>query len=658
VTTGRAIFNPPPHVGLSVAVSGHRDSHPAIEANAGRIAATLARVFDVMDAAVADGQPLGGVARTRLHCLLADGIDQMAASAAAARDWSLVAPLPFGQALNVAVNAQPATAADAQALLKGRLPADEATHKRAEAIQALAGAAHLFELAEHDEIIADLLLRKFEAPDLASVLELRCSERVAVAARVLIEQSDILVGVWDGAAEFRVGGTGHTIATALEMGAPVVWIDANQPDTWRVLRAPEALGSPATEAREDQVAMLSTLVREALYPPDEMAPEARGRDGGHTAGEVWRPRSTMLWHAFRRIEALFDQAGSPFRSIRMRYEPPDEIGQGACAGVMACARALPGGDPRFADVIEAGVLRPFAWFDGVSSYLSDSYRAGTTLNFLLGALAVVIGVAYGPLGAGPKWIFSLAEFLALATILLITAIGQKRRWHRRWFETRRVAEYLRHAPTMLLLGVARPPGRWPRGMHTSWPEYYARHQLRCVGLPRVAVRSPYLRAALVCLLDQHVVPQRDYHLDKAGRLTSVHRRLDRVSQSLFQLAVVSVSTYLALTAATAAGLFPHALLTHSSKAFSFLGVALPTFGGAVAGIRYFGDFERFAAISDVTAEKLEAVGARIRLLLTVPDARLDYARAAELARLTDEIVTSEIESWQAVFGGKHITLPV
>jgi ABC-type dipeptide/oligopeptide/nickel transport system permease component len=138
----------------------------------------------------------------------------------------------------------------------------------------------------------------------------------------------------------------------------------------------------------------------------------------------------------------------------------------------------------------------------------------------------------------------------------------------------------------------------------------------------------------------------------------VHRRLDRVSQSLFQLAVVSVSTYLALTAATAAGLFPHALLTHSSKAFSFLGVALPTFGGAVAGIRYFGDFERFAAISDVTAEKLEAVGARIRLLLTVPDARLDYARAAELARLTDEIVTSEIESWQAVFGGKHITLPV
>jgi hypothetical protein len=366
----------------------------------------------------------------------------------------------------------------------------------------------------------------------------------------------------------------------------------------------------------------------------------------------------MIWHTYRRIEALFDRAGAPFRPIRMRYERPEEIGEGSGAAVLAAARALPGGDPRFAEEIETGVLRPFAWFDGVSSYLSDNYRAGMTLNFLLGATAVVVGVAYAPLGSEQKWAFSLVEFLALAAILVITGIGRKRRWHQRWFETRRVAEYLRHAPTMLLLGVARPPGRWPRGMHTSWPEYYARHQLRRIGLPRVAVRPAYLRAGLACLLDEHVVPQRDYHLAKAGRLTSVHRRLDRVSTLLFQMAVVSVTSYLTLTAAAAAGLFPHAWLERSSNVFTFLGISLPTFGGAIAGIRYFGDFERFAAISDVTAEKLEAVGARIRLLLTVPDERLDYARAAELVRLTDEIVTSEIESWQAVFGGKHITLPV
>ena len=36
----------------------------------------------------------------------------------------------------------------------------------------------------------------------------------------------------------------------------------------------------------------------------------------------------------------------------------------------------------------------------------------------------------------------------------------------------------------------------------------------------------------------------------------------------------------------------------------------------------------------------------------------DYDLAANIARAMDEVVVSEIENWQAVFGGKHITVPV
>jgi hypothetical protein len=86
-------------------------------------------------------------------------------------------------------------------------------------------------------------------------------------------------------------------------------------------------------------------------------------------------------------------------------------------------------------------------------------------------------------------------------------------------------------------------------------------------------------------------------------------------------------------------------------------VALPTFAGAIAAIRYFGDFERFAAISEVTAEQLDALHGRIALLLSAPDEALDYARVADLAHGADQIVITEIENWQAVFGGKHISLP-
>ena len=92
--------------------------------------------------------------------------------------------------------------------------------------------------------------------------------------------------------------------------------------------------------------------------------------------------------------------------------------------------------------------------------------------------------------------------------------------------------------------------------------------------------------------------------------------------------------------------------------FTFLGVLLPTFGGAFASIRYFGDFERFAAISSVTAEKLHGVHARIEQVLAASTGVLDYGHAADLAHATDDVVVSEIENWQAVFGGKHITVPV
>ena len=96
----------------------------------------------------------------------------------------------------------------------------------------------------------------------------------------------------------------------------------------------------------------------------------------------------------------------------------------------------------------------------------------------------------------------------------------------------------------------------------------------------------------------------------------------------------------------------------ASKPITFLGVLFPTLGGAFAGIRYFGDFERFAAISNVTAAKLDVINDRIGLLLVAPDSELRYQRVSDLAHAVDDVVMTEIENWQAVFAGKHVTVPV
>ena len=640
---------PPPRARLSLGLTGHRATNAAFTAHRDAIAATLEEVLDLIARAA-------GEAPVRFHSLLADGADQLAARSALARGWELVAPLPFGRNLNVAINAGPTTLDDARALAEGRDAADPAVQARATAIHEVSAAARRFELAERDPLVSKLFFASMAASaDIvaAQAFAARSSAQVALAGRVLVEQSDIVIGVWDGVSRAFVGGTGHTICEALEHGAPVVWIDAAKPADWRILRAPEALAvlrGVSTSGRETE---LAALVRDVLRPADE-------RESAAALGaERWRPGSNHWWTGYRRIEALFDGGGRPFRSLDQTYKTPDALVAGSGHPMLAAAAALPGADAAFAGEVERRVLRRFAWADGIAARLSDAYRGGMVANFLLSAAAVVVGVIYQPLGASSdKWMFAIVEFLLLAAILLITAVGGRLRWHGRWFETRRVAEYLRHAPILLLLGVARAPGRWPKGAEVSWPEYHARHALRETGLPRVALTPAYLRSALANLLDVHVCDQRDYHIDKANRLTAVHRNLDRFSTRLFQAAVISVATYLALEGAAALGLIPQGWPYATSYFFTFLGVALPTFGAAIAGIRYFGDFERFAAISEVTAAKLGGVHSRIALLLDAPDDHLDYARVSELVHATDDVVVSEIENWQAVFGGKHITVPV
>jgi hypothetical protein len=486
----------------------------------------------------------------------------------------------------------------------------------------------------------------------------------------MIEHSDILIGVWDGVTRAFIGGTGHTVQLALEIGAPVIWIDANAPDNWRILYNPESLASihVPTKSGATRTAELHALVRASMSPaPARKAHGQHGGGHGHETGpeafnrERWREKSNPLFHGYRRVEALFGANNwkGRFRNLRQTYETPEAISKGSAAPGLAHVRSLPGQDSAFVDAVETSTIRRFAWADGVSAYLSDAYRGGMTLNFILAPLSIIGGVAYLPFASSnEKWIFAALELALLGSILAITMIGQRRRWHTRWFETRRVAEYVRHALVMLPLGVVRPPSRWPKGAETSWPEWYARRSLREPGLPRAKLTQPYLRSALQNLLDTHVVQQRDYHRYKAARLAAAHHNLDKLSEALFALAVFSVSTYLVLKFGGVQHWWPKALADKSSYTFTFLGVALPTLGAAIAGLRYFGDFERFSSISEVTAERLSGIHARITQLLEGPEAALDYGQVAELAREVDETVINEIESWQAVFAGKHVAVPV
>ena len=641
-----------PPMRLSVGVTGHREGNAAFAGNSAAIETTLAAVFDAIGAGAA---ALPGT--VRLHSLLAPGADMMAMEQAIARDWEVVAPLPFGLDLSIAVNCHGIGESDARAIIAGGDASDLAVAAPAEAMRALAGQVRLFQLAEQDAHVARLFIAAKAAPDdahAATAYSILASERAAVAARVMIEQSDLLIAIWDGATPGSIGGTRHSIESALYHGAPVIWIDAAQPGEVRILEGPDALerlGPPQVMAE------LAAFVAAIGRPADLDHRERVAR----FHAERWPSRSRRRFHAYRRIEAIFGGRGAMgfVRSLVERYEAPEAIAEGSGAEMLAAARALPGADAALAGRLQGQVLRRFAWADGLSTFLSDAYRGGMVWNFLLSALAIIAGVAYLPLvGVDWKWPFAFAELTLLLAIVAITTVGRKRRWHGRWLETRRVAEYLRHAPILLLLGVARPAARWPRGSITQWPEDYARQALRAVGLPEMIVTQPYLRAALAGLLLRHARTQAAYHREKAAKLTRVHHRLDRLCEILFVLAILSVSAYLGLIAGEELGLVPEHTGYLLAKPLTFLGLALPALGGAFAGIRYLGDFERFAAISEIAAEKLEGLAGRMETLLEGDEPELSYAQVASLAHALDDVVIAEIESWQSVFAVKNMAVPV
>ena len=663
--TARAFAPELPRVCFDVAVTGHRSVHSSYPSDASDLTSTITAIFDQIERTLAalnlpKDAPVH--CRTRLLTLLADGSDHLAAGQALERDWELVAPLPFGQRLNAAINAHPENAEDVSAILHGEAPKDAAVAKRVEAINALTGKARLFELADQDETLAQILLDSFSDTDdgaAREALHVATSRRAAMAGSVLIEQADLLIAIWDGKSVDSVGGTGHTVSGSLQMGVPVLWIDPRAPDQWRIYHTAESLTAQEAESAKEPMQLLDAHIRETL----ELAPaETTGAFAGMETISIatWHDQSVIWGHVYRRIETFFGNDGWKTRlaPLRQRYETPDEIGSGSASSLLKAIDGLPGQDSALADRIEQEVLRRFAWTDGISSALADRYRSGMVLNFVLGAAAIIVGTLYLPLvDVSQKWIFAAVELALLLMIIINTGYGQRRRLHGRWFETRRAAEYLRHSPFLLALGVARAKGRWSQGVNSWWPEWYVRQTLSGVGLPQVKVDAVYLRGILDLLRSYHVEPQRSYHRAKAHRLERVHHRLDHLSELSFAAAVLVVSLYLVLAGLAAAGMFDSYLLEKSSKWFTVAAVALPTVGGAIAAIRYFADFERFADISNVTASELDRIAARIEHLNAAPDQRLDFARVARIVHDTDDIVFSEIENWQAVFSGKRTTIP-
>lgn len=221
-----------PGLAFRVGLAGHRPNRlPHDAAHLAQLRQTIHAILEQTrrEVTALSGGPvvLGAISP------LAEGSDRIFAEEALALGYALCCPMPFHQ----------------QEFEKDFVPPvaleqDSLTHFRA------------------------LLERARKGPGL-TVLELggvraQAAQAYAAASHVLLDHSDLLIGVWDGGEAAGRDGTVDAMRDALKRGLPVIWIDALAPEHWQILLAMPDAGAIAPPRSGALEHVLGVIVRATL----------------------------------------------------------------------------------------------------------------------------------------------------------------------------------------------------------------------------------------------------------------------------------------------------------------------------------------------------------------------------------------------------------
>jgi hypothetical protein len=578
---------------LSVGVTGHRaDVLPA-----GSLPALRARIRDIllliMEAGVAlldrEGECFAAAPlRLRFVSPIADGADQIAAEVALELGWELQVVLPFGRAEYRASLANDRAQGGFDSLL------DRAT----------------------------------------CVLELpgdkdRQLDAYVMTGRATVAHCDILIAVWDGLPPRGRGGTGEVAVYAITHGTAVIHILPDPEAPTRVLWSafdPTVLtkaDDPSVERPLDRADLDAMLTGLLMPPPDEQEQRFLKRFFTERSRNIrTRIEYPLLLTAagVRRISTrdLNDRhCEIQIRDEWRRYRE-------------GCARAHNITAP--IDLLEEA----YCWADRLATNFAQSYRSGHIFNFVLGGIAVCLGLS-AFMAPHIKFEFAAVEMLITLAIILNAYVGGREEWHRRWLDYRQLAERLRPMRSLKLLGIAAPdpPGTETNPVPRRWIDWYASGIWRGMGCPSGAIDTACAMALAESIADHEVAPQVAYHERNARQIDLLDHRLEQIGTLLFGTTLlVSVATLIGLAVGSS-------FVNDYGNWFTLVSAGFPALGTAVFGIRFQADFGGDAVRSMATAQTLRQIDEELRRGVAL-------SRAADLSEQAARIMLSDLDEWRLV----------
>ena len=602
-----------PDLCLAVGITGHRLArlHSAnIEALRETVTSLLVRVRAALDG-VAAQHPLHFATTTpqlRLVSALADGADTIAAEAALLTGWRLDVCLPF----------------DCEVYARDFAAGED--RERYEALLARASATFVLDGARDDANAA------YEA-----------------VGRVMLDQVDVLLAVWDGDAGRGRGGTARVVAEAIARHIPVVHVSAQRDAHIDVAGStPILLWSGLADVELEQPTIdnvpraevsiaLAPVVAALCAPPDN--PVDR-----RMLARFYKERSRARTPALP-YPLLLAMTGT--RKFSFSDMQP--------ASAENCAQPLAGQLAQVAHVGNYGhalihkLITRFGVADSAAAYFAQIFRSGFVANFGLAAIAVLLALS-GPLIPAYKLPLIVTELAVIFLIFINTRAGTRAGWHECWMDDRHLAEQLRSLAMTSALGNLnlRASAGVDTGALPGWVHWLARATARELGMPHATANVAYLarvHAAATSLVDDQIA----YHRANAKRMHILESRLHHAGQFLFGGTIVACSAWIICKLAGVPMNFGGTIgLTEIVTALT---AAMPALGAALYGIRMQGDFARVADRSLVTVARLQRL---TRALKVDP---LDYTRLiARLRRLAD-IMLADVEHWRTTYQARPLTLP-
>jgi len=319
---------------------------------------------------------------------------------------------------------------------------------------------------------------------------------------------------------------------------------------------------------------------------------------------------------------------------------------------------------------DAAIAPYFQSADAVGTRLGHLYRSSYIAIFGLSALAIFIA-ALSLIFRNWTLIPAIGELATLSIALYIwMRVSEKKvpvrglAVHRRWLDARFVAEMLRGAKALSWIGFS---GRSSApslgdadaeaGSEHVWSPRFANAVSTLPHMPDERL-TPDRLATIGTALKGVVVGQKTYHEKNAERLRNVHRSLDRIGQRFIALSIFLVFTYVVLFIAST---FPRLafieedVLSVAGVVAAFFGSVSPAIAAAAAGIRYHGDYERFARRSLETRAQLQELERKIDALTAragqcgtraCSAAPPLYEELLEITQETANLLSEDLRDWR------------